>query len=155
MLYSATYGWWKIADLGLTSSGTTEDHNTTQAGRGKECYRAAELVREGKKTFNKKTDIWSLGCILHDLCVGKRAFATDVAAWDYSLKKEPLKIKFSPSLEGAAEIVLELWIREMIDWDPTRRPTPEALGKRFWQLLFLVITPSSVSNNITNDMGEY
>lgn len=148
MLYSATYGWWKIADLGLTSSGTTEDHNTTQAGRGKVSYRAAELVREGKKTFNKKTDIWSLGCILHDLCVGKRAFGTDVAAWDYSLKKEPLQITFSPSLEGAAEIVFGSWIREMIDWDPARRPMPEALGKRFWQLLFLAVPTSPTSKTL-------
>jgi tetratricopeptide (TPR) repeat protein len=130
------------------SSGTTEDHNTTQTGRGQESYRAAELVREDKKTFNKKTDVWSLGCILHDLCVGKRAFGTDVAAWDYSLKKEPLNIKFPSSLEFAAELALELWIREMIDWDPARRPTLDALGKRFGQLLYLVMTPSLESKRI-------
>jgi len=68
-----------------------------------------------------------------------------MAAWDYSLKKESLEIKFPPSLRGVAEIVLELWIHEMIDWDPARRPTSEALGKRFWQLLLLVITPSPES----------
>lgn len=125
------------------SSGTTADHNTTQSGRGKDGYRAPELVRQGKKTFNKKTDIWSLGCILHDLCVGKSPFPNDVAAYDYFLRKEPLEITFPPSLQGTAEIVLEPWIRDMIDWDSTRRPTPEALGKRLSRL-FLAITPSPV-----------
>ena len=134
----------------MTSSGTTEDNNTTQAGRGKEGYRAPELVRDRNKTFNKKTDIWSLGCILYDLCVGKKAFPTDVAAYDYSLQKEKLAFEFPGSFAGAPEFVFATWIREMIDWDSARRPTPEALGKEFWRLLYLVIDPSLVSATLRN-----
>ena len=129
----------------MTSSGTTEDHNTTESGRGKPKYRAPELLREGRKTFNKKTDVWSLGCILHDLCVGKSAFLTDIAVFEYASRKKPLEIIFPPAFLGAADIIFGMWICEMIDWDPSRRPTLEALGKRFWQFLYLVITPSPIS----------
>ena len=125
----------------MTSSGTTEGNNTTRDARGKAGYRAAELVLDGKKTFNKKTDIWSLGCILHDLCLGRKAFPTDVAAYEYSRIKQKLAIEFPPSLEGTAEVVLESWIHDMIDWDSTRRPPPEALEKRFSKLLLAVISP--------------
>ena len=129
---------------------TTEDHNTTQSQRGTEGYRAPELLVPDHKTFNTKTDIWSLGCILHDLCVGRRGFQTDLAAWNYSLKMEKLAIEFPGSFAGAPEFVFATWIRQMIDWDSTRRPTPEALGKEFWRLLYLVIDPSLVSATLRN-----
>jgi serine/threonine protein kinase len=147
-----TDGWWKLADLGLTSNGT-EGNRVTETGRGKISYRAPELVNSEEKIYSKKTDTWSLGCIFYDMCVGKRAFHSDVTAYEYAIKKERLEIEteFPPILRcNVGQITLATWIREMLDWDPARRRTAEELGKDFWKLLSLLVTPSTFSAMETN-----
>ena len=136
VLYSATYGWWKISDLGFSSPGSTSDRaRATSNARGKRGYRAPELLHNGQ--YNKKGDIWSLGCILHVLCFGIPAFQSDIEASEYARGKKRLDVTF-PFDYTVSHIMIGTWIGEMVDWDPHRRPTPEAQGKRFWQLLRLL-----------------
>ena len=55
----------KIADYGISKS--LEDGNIKPTtNRGTREYMSPELLR--KKNYDTKTDIWSLGCILHELC---------------------------------------------------------------------------------------
>jgi Protein kinase domain len=44
----------------------------TENRRASECYAAPEVLEDGK--FNKKSDIWSLGCVLYEICAGGRPF---------------------------------------------------------------------------------
>jgi serine/threonine protein kinase len=121
-MYSDKDKSWKIADFGLTSEGTTTGPRFTELGRGKRCYTAPELLRDPNLSFNKKVDIWSLGCILHELCTGKKAFAGDGLTIEYFRSKEPFHVDVSihelPSCDSFTEL-----IRIALDADCSKRPS--------------------------------
>jgi serine/threonine protein kinase len=61
----------------------------TKQGRGTEQYLGPEVLRS--KHFSKKTDIWSLGCILYELNSGEPAFKSynDVFGYSYKQRTTP------------------------------------------------------------------
>src|SRR2546423_1399345 len=85
VLFSCKSGCWKIADFGLTSTALTSQAKTTQQSRGKPGYRAPELLQYPKSTYNEKADIWSLGCILHELATSESAFHSDTATFEFAM----------------------------------------------------------------------
>ena len=123
VLYSAASGWWKIADFGLTSSATSRRLRTTTGQRGKPCYRAPELVRDfGLGVgFNRKVDIWSLGCILFELCIGHKAFNHDFDTDDFATGKKNLEIVIH-TFDNRAELY-EKMIRQMLNPQYDNRPS--------------------------------
>ena len=88
VLFSAVDNCWKIADFGLTSRGSSQSLITTSKSRGKDCYRAPELLREPDSVYNTKTDIWSIGCIIFELCTGGKLFIGDWQVMGYSKGSE-------------------------------------------------------------------
>jgi len=58
--------------------------------RGTEGYRAPEL-RTGTPVYSTKTDIWALGCVLHELSFGQPAFKGDWDALDYGRSYKKLE----------------------------------------------------------------
>jgi len=72
---------WKITDFEFTLEGESKGVYPTQNARGTVSYRAPELVN--KLEVVMKSDIWALGCIIHELISGKRAFADDVKLFSY------------------------------------------------------------------------
>ena len=62
---------------------------TTRHSRGTEGYRSPELLNDERPQYSTRSDIWGLGCVLHELATGRRVFRYDYAtALHYS--KEPL-----------------------------------------------------------------
>lgn len=59
----------KIGDLGVAKE-VVESHTHTIVGTP--YYLSPELCEE--KPYNNKSDIWSLGCILYELCTLKHPF---------------------------------------------------------------------------------
>lgn len=59
----------KIGDLGVAKE-VQESHTNTIVGTP--YYLSPELCEE--KPYNNKSDIWSLGCILYELCTMKHPF---------------------------------------------------------------------------------
>lgn len=60
----------KIADFGISLIHSS--HKGTVATMGTPYYTAPELLR-GEK-YDNKSDIWSLGCILYEMCAGYNPF---------------------------------------------------------------------------------
>ena len=55
----------KIGDLGVAKM-LSETSNMAQTVVGTPYYLSPELCEE--KPYNNKSDIWSLGCVLYELC---------------------------------------------------------------------------------------
>jgi serine/threonine protein kinase len=113
------------------SAGTTTQAKTTMAGRGKEGYRAPELLLDSQQSYNKKVDIWSLGCILYELSVGTKPFRTDGATLQFALEKSEMIVTIVGG-SGAVCRNLEALICRMLRYDFRDRPSItmicEALG---------------------------
>jgi len=62
-------------------------------GRGTAAYRAPELYDE-EPQYNNKSDIWSFGCLVFELCTNHKAFLNDVVAKLYLERSEPQKTMF-------------------------------------------------------------
>jgi serine/threonine protein kinase len=45
---------------------------------------------EGK--FNKKTDIWAMGCVFYEVCTGKKAFTSEWATITFAQQPTPTPI---------------------------------------------------------------
>lgn len=67
-----------------TATGTSKQLHPIEAQRGTACCRAPEVLAECA-TYNNGADIWALGCILFELCTGKKAFHSDWATRDYAV----------------------------------------------------------------------
>jgi serine/threonine protein kinase len=67
-----------VVDFGLTSEGTANRAQTTVNARGTPGYVAPELLAT-KAIYTNNVDIWSIGCILYELCEGRKAFSYDGA----------------------------------------------------------------------------
>lgn len=77
VLYSIADERWKIADFGCTTEGTSKHLRSTTTRRGTAVYRSPEILQDGR--YNCKSDIWSFGCIVYEICTKKKAFTND---WD-------------------------------------------------------------------------
>src|SRR5271155_4779050 len=129
-------GYWKIADFGLTSKGTSKKLITSSAARGKECYRAPELLRDSESGYNNKSDMWSFGCIAYELFTGKKAFANDHEAWQYGVTNRSPKMYFK-----GLDDLQKHYIYGLLEVDPAKRSSAKALLKE----KFLTETPSAKS----------
>jgi tetratricopeptide (TPR) repeat protein len=135
VLYSSASGWWKIADFGLTSSATSRRLRTTTGQRGKPCYRAPELVRDFGLGigFSRKVDIWSLGCILFELCIGYKAFKHDFDTDDFASGKTDLKIEITSFTDRAP--LYEKLITEMLNPRYDSRPSIKEICDNFTEIV--------------------
>jgi len=127
VLYLARDRNWKIADFGLTSPGYTSLAVATSRGRGGPCYRAPELVREvPHPSFTKKLDIWAMGCILYEVCVGTKLFASDGATLVFSLERKEVETDLNHLIEEEREPILNA-IKSTLKINPSDRPSIEGL----------------------------
>lgn len=72
-------------------------------------YLSPELCED--KPYNQKTDIWSLGCVLYELCTFKHPFeATNQGALIMKIvraKFNPIPTNYSQSLKNLVEQLLQ------------------------------------------------
>lgn len=132
MLLSLYDNVWKIADFGLTSEDATRRAYTTLLARGTECYRTPELVRE-ESVVTRKSDIWTLGCILFELISGSKAFPRDFNIYEYVQSKRRPNIP-TLGLDGRLKTCLSELVYAMFAIDWWERPSTEAILKMFASL---------------------
>ena len=122
VLFSLETKTWKIADFGLTSEGTSNRLITTRYSRGRPCYRAPELLRETEGRYSNKSDIWSLGCIVYELVIGKKPFSGDYAVITYAISLSSL---MPYSNDASSYLFRAFFIDEFLTVKPTERPSAE------------------------------
>jgi len=133
LLISVLYcpGAWKLADFGLSTEATSNSAQITPLRRGTPKYRAPELL-DTEGTFTNKVDIWSLGCILHDLVTFKPIFESDWGVQEHYhfAPDNPLQIHLpvtSPIVDRHIKSSVELLLRH----DPSHRPTASICQSTF------------------------
>src|ERR1700685_4043229 len=118
-----------MADFGLTSEGSSGLLHTTTAARGTDCYRAPELLQYPKATYNNKVDIWSMGCIMYEIRIGRKPFNNDWEVLKHFESSEP--IRFPIAVEGSGDTDLLALISEMLSLDSFSRPAARSLIEKF------------------------
>ncbi|XP_040295901.1 serine/threonine-protein kinase PLK1 [Bufo bufo] len=109
----------KIGDFGLATK-VEFDGERKKTLCGTPNYIAPEVL--GKKGHSFEVDIWSLGCIMYTLLVGKPPFETSC------LKETYLRIKKNEySIPKHINPVAAALIQRMLRSDPTTRPTIDEL----------------------------
>merc|ERR1719262_1494558 len=106
----------KLGDFGISRvlEGSIEAAITVV---GTPYYMSPEVCENKPYTF--KSDVWSLGCVLYELCMLKHAFSADnLLGLVYKIvsdKYEPIPKRYSPSLNSL--------IRNMLEKNADRRPS--------------------------------
>lgn len=122
---------WKIADFGLTSPGNTSSPVITIYARGKAGYRAPELLRNPTAAeFTKKTDIWSIGCILYEISAGHPPFSDDYAVDIYGQSKHKCDLSlsiFDDFVNRRATRLLRACLHATRDRRPSARAASDAI----------------------------
>merc|ERR1712142_353757 len=110
----------KIGDFGISKSlSHTLDLATTAIGTPH--YLSPEICK--RQPYNHKSDMWSLGCVLYELCALQLAFPADnFISLVQSIRRgsyKPISSHFSPKVSDLIQVLL----RPL----PERRPSAEQL----------------------------
>ncbi|OAI53525.1 hypothetical protein AYO47_04590 [Planctomyces sp. SCGC AG-212-M04] len=110
----------KLTDFGIARD--TDATALTQAGKtvGTMAYMAPEQIT-GKHPISRKTDLYSLGCVLFEMLTGKTPFEapTQPEVMFKHLEAEPPSVR---ELAWQTPVWLEKLIEELLAKDPNERP---------------------------------
>ncbi|ORZ05923.1 kinase-like domain-containing protein [Lobosporangium transversale] len=111
----------KLGDFGLSRSLTNPQKAFAETYVGTPYYMSPELISES--VYDVKSDIWSLGCIIFEMCALKPPFLAD------SQHELSLKIKMGRIQALPAQYSNELnhVVRSMLQVNPRKRPTTSDL----------------------------
>src|SRR5271169_1489295 len=116
---------WKIADFGLTMSGTSVGNNYTTHSRGPANYRAPEMFHQPQGTWNNKVDIWALGCILYELLKETTPFTYEMNYQqyvDFCYTSGGVRLSPTSSLSARMNAILSCMFTAMVTPDSWERP---------------------------------
>lgn len=122
---------WKITDFGITCEGTSQTMRSSKDGKGTSGYRAPELMADGKSGYNNKVDIWSMGCILYELAVGRQTFCDDLAAMEHKRSQRKLDIVLDEFFSKDCKESITKNITAMIQIEASSRPSATDLLVEF------------------------
>jgi serine/threonine protein kinase len=117
--------------------------------------------------YNNKVDIWAMGCILYELATGIRPFKSDWDVLNYRFSKRHMEVVLDDSFETGSIGAITEHIVEMLQIDPSDRPSASFLSEKFDQqlqlahhyVLLITVTDSvtlvAKSESHQDDEGEF
>ncbi|MEU0665260.1 serine/threonine-protein kinase [Streptomyces lavendulocolor] len=123
----------KLCDFGIARLVEATHHTLTVTGVaiGTPAYMSPEQAR-GDTTLGAPSDLYSLGCLLHELLTGHVPFTgTGWQVLNQHLNDAPAPLS---ALRPGVPRELEQLVLELLDKDPDRRPTAADTRRRLTQL---------------------
>lgn len=111
----------KLGDFGLSRSLTNPQKAFAQTYVGTPFYMSPELI--GEFTYDAKSDIWSLGCVIYELCALQPPFLADTQA-QLSARIKEGRVQ---SLPGNYTQELNQIVKWMLQVNSRKRPTTKEL----------------------------
>lgn len=106
----------KLGDFGLSRQMDSRNQLASTYA-GSPIYMAPELIAQ--KKYDNKVDVWSLGCIIYELCALRPAFDGRTIMQVMS----NIEKKTVPSVSPPYSIKLQTLLSQMLEKDPARRIT--------------------------------
>jgi len=122
---------WKLTDFGFTSVATSAAI-TSLYGRGTTGYRAPELLLNWEhRRYSTRSDIWSLGCIIHEMATGRRPFENDFDT-DRAYRTAQIELSYVYSSYDSDFWRDQLYecICDLLSKDPDDRPNATLVSKK-------------------------
>eukprot|EP00668_Euglena_longa_P012359 GGOE01014804.1.p1 GENE.GGOE01014804.1~~GGOE01014804.1.p1 ORF type:complete len:1299 (-),score=455.54 GGOE01014804.1:132-4028(-) len=119
----------KLSDFGLAQHVDRLDYGASGGRRvGTPCYMAPELFQEGG-VHSFASDLWSLGCVLYELAVGKPPFV----AKDVERLMQMILFDAAEELDSFSEALCDL-AKLLLQKDPLQRLTWQGMVEHpYWQ----------------------
>ncbi|GAA1213213.1 serine/threonine-protein kinase [Streptomyces rhizosphaericus] len=131
-----------LCDFGIARLLDTRRHTLTVTGAaiGTPAYMSPEQAR-GDKTLGAPSDMYSLGCLLHELLTGTTPF--DGTGWNVLHQHVHAAPAFLSTLRPGLPCELEHLVLELLDKDPGRRPTAAQVLARLARLHAALVADAS------------
>ncbi|PAV77498.1 hypothetical protein WR25_02539 isoform G [Diploscapter pachys] len=111
-------GFVKIGDFGISKiMGTDTLVQGAKTVVGTPYYISPEMC--SGQTYNEKSDMWALGCILYEMCCLQKAFEGENLP---ALVNKIMSCSYTP-IKGPYSAELKLLVRELLKLEPEARPT--------------------------------
>jgi serine/threonine protein kinase len=122
--------WWKIRDRGTLP---TEDDSVHGLG-----YYIAPEIPTGGSSSTSTGNVWSLGCILFELCTGKKAFESQSATTKCSITED--SIPFLDGFDKSSQKVFRELIPGMMCVDVGKRLSMDEFCNTFGDVVCVINT---------------
>jgi eukaryotic-like serine/threonine-protein kinase len=152
----STSGQVKVADFGVAKArGQLQEATRTGEIKGKLSYMAPEQVT--LKDFDRRADVFALGCVLYEATLGKRPFhGHDALATLYSLLEQPLTPPHD--LDPSYPSGLEAIVLKALEREPAARyQTAEELGyalESWMNSMRAIVTESHIASLLRETLGD-
>ncbi|MFO0744872.1 MAG: serine/threonine-protein kinase [Myxococcota bacterium] len=123
-LMLASTGELKLIDFGIAKFTGAEGRTRTGVVKGKHAYMSPEQVRA--RVVDHRSDIFSLGVILWELCCGQRLFKGDSVIETFELVEAARVVPPDQKVAGVPP-ALSRWIVRCLQKDPADRPERAAV----------------------------
>lgn len=127
----------RLGDFGLCRHAPRRLGNSTLTHAGTDCYMAPEMLSSSR--YGKPADMWSLGCILYELCTGQFMWELDGILGALVMKDSHMVQKLvQKEIAPAVGSELKTLLKRLLNLNPASRPTAtncirKKLFKRWFQ----------------------
>jgi len=81
--------------------------------------------------YNNKVDIWAMGCILYELAIRNKAFKSDWKVLNHRFSQRNMEVVLDNTFDTHSVETITKYIVEMLQIDPSNRPSASVLSKEF------------------------
>ncbi|KAG0133636.1 kinase-like domain-containing protein, partial [Tuber indicum] len=128
--------WVKLGDFGISKRILAHDTTTLHTQVSTQVYGAPEVLgldsNSETSEYTNSVDIWSLACVVYELLVGTKLFASEGQVFWYYIGKFPFPEDKLKALSPPTDDIGILFLESMLVIQPEDRPTAASALRHAW-----------------------